>query len=338
MSDTQAPPPEMQLLPMVMGRWVSQSLSVAARLNVADLLADGPKAIDAVASQAGANADALYRMLRALASVGVFSECGSKTFSNTPLSEVLRSDAPNSMRSIVMMLNDGWQLENWSKFGDCILTGQNAPQLSGKELFEQLGSDPAALQLFQDAMSDMSRGAGQAVAGSYDFSGIGTLADIAGGHGLLLTSILAANPAMKGMLFERPEVIEGAKTGPYLKGFESRVTLAVGSFFDAVPEGAGAYMMKHILHDWSDELCQTILLNIRKVIPANGRLLLVEFVVPEGNTPHPSKWIDLEMMVNPGGRERTAAEWETLLASTGFQMTRILPTPGPFSIVEGVPA
>jgi hypothetical protein len=242
------------------------------------------------------------------------------------------------MRRIAMMFGDGWQWDTWARLGDCIATGKNAPGLMGIDLFDLLASNASFLETFQGAMSDMSRGASKAVLASYDFAGISTLADIAGGHGLLLTDILRANPALKGMLFERAEVIEGAKAGAYVKGLEQRMTLTVGDFFQSVPAGADAYMMKHILHDWTDELCTKILRNIRAVIPATGRLLLVEAVVPPGNEPHPAKWVDLEMLVNPGGKERTAEQWRDLLAAGGFELTRIVPTPSLFSVVEGKPA
>jgi O-methyltransferase domain/Dimerisation domain len=330
-------PPDANILQLALGRWVSQSLSVAARLGVADLLAAGPLPAVDLAAQTGSHAGALYRILRALASLGVFTESAPGTFANTATSEALCSDAPNSMRQIVMMFNDPWQLNNWSHLGECVQTGTCAPDLAGVNLFDQIGNNPDALATFQGAMSDMSRGASGAVLASYDFTGIGTLADIAGGHGLLLTDILRANPALKGLLFERAEVIQGAKTGPYLKDMESRVTLASGDFFAAVPAGADAYMMKHILHDWSDELCLKILRNIRSVVPATGKLLLVEAVIPPGDASHPGKWIDIEMLVNPGGKERTAEEWAVLLASGGFRLNRIVPTPSLFSVVEGLP-
>ena len=331
-------PPDVQILQLAMGRWVSQSLSVAARLCIADLLASGPVSSTDLAIKTGSHPEALYRILRALASVGVFTESPAKIFANTPASEALRSDSPTSMRNIAMMFNDGWEYDNWSHLAECVATGKSAPELSGVDLFAQLGTQPEYLATFQAAMSDMSRGASAAVLASYDFSGITTLADIAGGHGLLLTDILRASPMLKGMLFERPEVIQGAQAGPCLKGLESRVRTETGDFFTSVPAGADAYIMKHILHDWNDELCQKILRNIRAVIPATGRLLLVESVIPPGNDPHPGKWIDLEMLVNPGGKERTAEEWAALLASGGFRLNRIVPTPSLFSVVEGVPA
>ncbi len=331
-------PPEAALLQLVLGRWVSQSVTVAARLNIAELVASGPRTAADLAAATNTNADALYRILRALASVGVFVETAPHTFANTPVSEALRPEAPNSMRNIALMLNDPWQLVNWGHLGECVATGKSAPDIQGTDLFARIGADPAALATFQGAMSDMSRGASGAVLSSYDFAGIQTLADVGGGHGTLLSEFMRPNPSMKGMLYERPEVIRGAKEGPYLKGLEPRMTLAEGDFFESVPAGADAYMMKHILHDWSDELSLKILRNIRAVIPANGKLILVEAVIPEGNEPHPGKWVDLEMLVNPGGKERTAAEWTKLLADGGFQLARIVPTPSLFSVVEGVPA
>jgi hypothetical protein len=331
-------PPDAALMHVALGRWMSQTLSVAARLGIADLLAAGALSSDALAAKTATHPESLYRILRALASAGIFTETTPGTFANTAIGETLRSDAPNSMRQIAIMFNDPWQLQNWAELGRSVATGSCAPDLRGVNLFDQIGSDSEALATFQGAMSDLSRGASKAVLASYDFNGISTLADIAGGHGLLLTDIMRANPAMKGMLFERPEVLKGAQAGPYVKGLEDRLSLSSGDFFANVPAGADSYMMKHILHDWSDELSAKILRNIRSVIPATGRLLLVEAVVPPGNDFHPSKWIDIEMLVNPGGKERTAPQWETLLAQSGFRLSRIVPTPSLFSVVEGLPA
>lgn len=331
-------PPDASILQLAMGRWISQSLSVAARVNVADLIGDGEKSADELASATGSNRGALYRVLRALASVGVFRETSSGTFANTDVSSALRTDSPNSMRNIAMMFNDPWQFDNWGRLGDCVATGKSGPELNGVGLFDQIGGNPEALKVFQGAMSDMSRGASKAVLASYDFSGVSTLADIAGGHGLLLTDIMRSRPGMKGILFDRPEVIKGAAAGSYVRGLEDALTLVPGDFFESVPSGADAYMMKHILHDWSDDLSVKILANIRKVVPTDGKLLLVEAVIPPGNDPHPAKWIDIEMLVNPGGLERTAEEWTAVLAGGGFRVTRIISTPSLFSIVEAAPA
>jgi hypothetical protein len=323
---------------LAMGRWVSQGIAAAATLGIADLLADGPLSAEELATKTGTLPETLYRLLRALSSVGVFTETAPGTFASTPIGDVLRSAAPNSMRNMAMMLNDPWQLYNWSHLVDCLRSGKAAMAGEREDLFSYFTEHPEELQTFQAAMSDMSRGASRGVLSAYDFSGIHVLADIAGGHGLLLTDVLRANPHLKGILFERAEVIEGARSGPYIAGLESRVTLASGDFFESVAAGADAYMMKHILHDWMDVDALRILKNIRAVIPSGGRLLLVESVVPAGNEPHPAKWIDIEMLVSPGGKERTSGEWTTLLAEGGFRLSRIIPTPSLFCVIEASPA
>ena len=272
-------PPEAMLLQHVLGRWVSQTLTAAARLGIADLLESGPQTVASMAAAKQVHPETLHRILRALASVGVFTETAEGTFANTPVSDALRTNAPNTMRNMAMMVNDPWQFVNWGLLDACVRTGKSAPEIGGFNLFDQIGGNPDALAVFQGAMSDMSRGASKAVLASYDFAGISTLADIAGGHGVLLTDFLRANPGMKGILFDRPEVIKGANAGPFVKGLEDRLTLHDGDFFVSVPAGADAYMMKHILHDWSDELSAKILQTIRKQMPASGKLLLVEAVV-----------------------------------------------------------
>jgi hypothetical protein len=208
----------------------------------------------------------------------------------------------------------------------------------GAEVFDYFAKNPEQAAVFNRAMTDMSMATAPAVVEGYDFSGTGTLADIAGGHGYLLAQILKANPKMKGVLFDMPQVIAGAGELLEREGVAERVEKVAGDFFTSVPAGADAYIMKHIIHDWDDARARKILRNIRSVMPASGKVLIVETVVPEGNEPHYSKLLDLEMLASPGGIERTPAEYSELLAAAGLRLSRIVPTPSPFSIVEAVRA
>ena len=331
----QSLPPEAVLSQMVLGSFVAQALGVAAKLGIADLLAEKPQTVAALASATQTHERSLYRLLRTLASVGVFAETAPKVFSLTPLSAPLRADAPASMRDVVIFMNDEW---HWRVYGNMLYsvqTGKSAwGYTHGAEVFEYFQANPEQSEIFNRAMTSFTRTAGPAVAAAYDFSGVKRLADIAGGHGLLLSSILKAHTHLTGLLFDLPHVLAGAPALLEAEGVADRVELATGDFFAAVPAGADAYIMKHIIHDWDDERASTILRNIARVLPAGGRVLLVEMVIPAGDEPHLGKVIDMEMLVSPGGIERTEEEYRELLAGAGLRLTRIVPTQSPFSVVE----
>lgn len=230
---------------------------------------------------------------------------------------------------------------HWSVWGDAIYsvrTGKPAwGHVHGAEVFDYFPAHPEAAQIFNNAMTDMSMGIAAPVVEAYDFSGIETLADIAGGHGYLLSQILKANPQINGILFDMPEVIKGASALLEKEGVAEKVETVAGDFFKSIPS-ADAYIMKHIIHDWDDERCVTILKNIHAAIKGDGKVLIVEAIVPEGNEPHYSKLLDLEMLISPGGLERTAEEYNELVKRAGFQLARIVPTKSPFSIIEAVKA
>ncbi|HEY0174020.1 MAG TPA: methyltransferase [Pyrinomonadaceae bacterium] len=328
------PPPEAVLTQMAFGTLLTQALHVAAKLGVADLLAGGPRPVSELAGATATHERSLYRVLRSLAGAGVFRETGEKVFGLTPLGELLRSDAPGSMRNGLIFMGEQWHLQVWSNMMHSVRTGRPAwGHTHGSEVFEYFAANPEHAEIFNGAMTDMSVVTAPAVVEAYDFSGFGTLADIAGGHGYLLSQILKATPGLSGILFDVPQVIEGAGALLGREGVSGRVERVAGDFFASVPR-ADAYIMKHIIHDWDDERAAAILRNINTAMGPGGRVLIVETIVPDGDGPHYSKLLDLEMLTSPGGAERTAGEYAALLASAGLRLSRIIPTRSPFSIVE----
>jgi len=331
-------PPQAIILQMAMGPLVSQALGVAARLGIPDLLAAGEKHVDDIAAETGTHAPSIYRILRTLASAGVFAETSPKSFINTLVSEALRSDVPGSMRNIMIFMAEPWHTLAWGNMMHSARTGETAWKATyGEEVFDWLANHPAESEIFNAAMTDMSGFAGPAVAEAYDFSSIDTLADIAGGHGFLLSQILKANPNVKGILFDLEHVIAGAGDMLERHGVADRVQTASGDFFKEVPP-ADAYIMKHIIHDWDDERSIQIMRSIHKAMVGEGKLLLAEMVVPDGNEPHPSKVLDLEMLTLPGGLERTADEYAKLFEQAGFKLNQIVPTRSAFCVIEAVKA
>ena len=334
--EAQGPPPEAVLTQMAFGALLTQALYVAARLGIADLLAGGPRAVAELAAETETHERSLYRVLRSLAGAGVFAEVAPKTFGLTPLAEPLRADAPGSVRNGIIFMGEPWHFNVWSNMIHSVRTGEPAwGHAHGPEVFEYFAANPAHAEIFNSAMTDMSVVTAPVVVEAYDFSGFRRLADIAGGHGYLLSQILKANPGLSGVLFDVPPVVEGAAALLEREGVAGRVERVAGDFFAGVPR-ADAYVMKHIIHDWDDERASLILRNINAAMGEDGRVLIVETVVPEGNGPHYSKVLDLEMLTSPGGIERTAEEYAALLASAGLRLSRIVPTRSPFSIVEAV--
>ena len=336
---TQAMPPQLAVLQMASGYWVSQSIYVAAKLGIADLLKDSPKSCDELATATGTNTRSLYRILRALASLGVFAETEPNHFTLTPLAACLKSDVPNSVRAFVIMLGEE-HYRAWGEFRHSVQTGGSSfEHVYGMNVFEYLAQNPEPAKIFDESMTNGSVLESAAIAASYDFSSIYTLVDVAGGQGLLIASILKSNPTLKGVLFDQPYVIERAKPFIQAEGVLERCQLAGGNFFESVPEGGDAYILKHIIHDWDDERAIAILKQCHKIMPANGKVLVAEQVIPPGNEPFMGKLLDLNMLVmTPGGRERTEAEYRALFEKAGFKLTRIVPTQEEMSIIEGIRA
>jgi hypothetical protein len=320
------------------GAMLAQALGVAAELKIADTIGDGEKHVDELAASTGTHARSLFRVLRSLASLGVFSEKSTGVFVNTPTSHTLRADALGSMRDTVLFMAAPWHHNVFANMLHSVKTGESAwGETHGMQVFEWFGQHPEESELFNRCMTELSTGAAPPIVEAYDFSGIKTLADIAGGHGYLLSQILKANPDLRGILFDQEHVIAGARSLLEREGVADRVQTASGDFFKEVP-AADAYIMKHIIHDWSDELSMQIMKTIHSAMIGNGKLLLAEMVVPEGNEPHSSKILDLEMLVSPGGIERTESEYAELFQASGFRLNRVVPTRSPFSVIEGVKA
>lgn len=331
-------PPHAALLQMLTGKWLSSAISTVARFGIADLLAAGPKPVNELAASSQTLEDPLRRLLRALAGVGVFTELEDGRFANTPLSEPLRSNASPGIRNMAIMMLDDWHVRAWGQLPWCVETGKPAPfKLYGKHGWEAMADYPDQAQNFNRAMTDMSSSQAPAVAASYDFSGIGTLLDAGGGLGFLLASILAANPHLQGILLDQPSVIDQAKSAGILAPYQDRCQIQAGSFFEALPP-TDAVIMKAILHDWDDADALRILNRCREALRPGGRILIVDHVLPGRNEPGFAKFLDIEMLVAAGGRERSTEEWTRLFTSAGFRLTRIIPTPAPIAILEGVPA
>jgi hypothetical protein len=330
--------PEAQLSQLIYGYRISQTIGVAAELGIADFLANGPKSSTELAQATGSQPRALYRLLRALASVGVFTEVEPERFGLTPMAEALQTDAPGSQRGMARHSASDSNWRAWGQCGHSVRSGQSAfEHVHGMEVWDYREQHPEANAIFNAAMTSGSALQADAIAAAYDFSGFGTLMDVAGGHGLLLTTILSANPTLRGILAEQPHVIASARPIVEQSGVADRCTVVEVDFFDSVPSSADAYIMKFIIHDWDDARALTILKNCRAAMGPNGTLLLAEFVIPLGDTPSPGKFMDVNMMVGTGGEERTEAEFHALFEAAGFRLTRIVPTRSPLSVIEGKP-
>jgi hypothetical protein len=323
-----------QLDGMITGYWVSQAIYAAAKFGIADHLQDGPRSVEDLAGATSTNADALYRLLRALASRGIFLEVAPRQFSLTPLAELLRSDVPGSKRALSLMSGDE-QFRAWAEIEYSIRTGRIAfDKVFGKPIFDYLGEHPDKARIFDAAMVGIHGRESGAILDAYDLSGVGVLADIGGGNGSQITGILQKHKGMKGILFDLPHVIERARETIASAGLSDRCRLVAGSFFDSVPEGADVYMMRHIIHDWDDEKSLTILRNCHRAMSAGARLLVVESVIPSGNEPFGGKFLDLVMLLIPGGKERTEEEYRALFGQAGFELTRVVPTSTEISVIE----
>lgn len=333
----QKPAPRQQLLGMITSYWVAMAIHVAAKLKLADLVNAGPKTAHDLAQLTQTQPQPLYRLLRALASVEIFAEDAQGRFGMTPIAECLL-DVHGSQRAVALMMGDE-HYASWGELLYSVQTGKPAfDHIYGKPIFNWLSEHPEEAKIFDAAMTGFHGSETQAMIEAYDYTGINTLVDIGGGNGTVLIEVLKKNPVMKGVLYDLPGVIERAKSNLATAGVASRCQTIAGSFFESAPPGGDAYQMRHIIHDWTDEQCHTILSHVRKVIPKTGRLLVIEMVIKPGNVPQPAKWLDLNMMVIPGGRERTEAEYRDMYAKAGFTLTRIVPTPTEVSVIEGKPA
>ena len=324
---------------LAIGYWVARLIHVAAKLRLADLLRKGSRTLEDLSKAAGVQPEPLYRILRALASVGIFTETKGRRFKLTPLATTLQTGVSGSMHAWALMINDNWAWDSWKELLYGVKTGE-VPFLKahGVPIFEYLEKHPEDLEVFGESMTSISQIENPAVAAAYKFSGIRTLVDVAGGHGSLLATILKANPRLQAVLFDRGPVIARAESDRHVtaKGITERCRLESGDFFEAVPKGGDAYLMKYILHDWNDEACIKILTNCRTAMNEKGKVLVVDNVIAPGNDPSWGKLLDIQMLII-GGRERTKQEFAALFAAAGLKLTRVIPTKCSLSIVEGIP-
>ena len=330
----------LKMVGMISGFWVSRVVYIAAKLGLADILKDGAKTAQEVAEETNTHAPSLYRVMRALAGAGVLAEDEEKRFSLTPLGATLRSDAPVSLRALATSELGEVHYPSWGALLHTVKTGERAfDHVFGTDCWDYFGKHPEYARIFNQSMTEVSRIVAPAVARAYDFSPFKKIVDLGGGHGSLMTAILKANPELKGVVMDAPQVVAGAKERIEAEGLAERCEAVAGNFFEAVPEGADAYIMKHIIHDWDDAEAIAILKNCRKALKDGGKVILVEAVIPKSNeAPSMATFGDLVMMLIPGGRERTAEEFAAIFAAAGFRMERIIPTESPMSVIEAVAA
>ena len=334
-----SPAGPLQLLRMTNGLLVHQALYAAAALRLADLLGGNDRRISDIATQIAVDEHALYRLMRFLASNGVFQETSPRTFANTELSRFLRSDVPGSVRSFMVFRGSELFFAPFGEIIHSIQTGQPAREkMYGANVFDYLKTHPELAGAFDDGMTSLSQIVAPEIAKAYDFAAWDSLMDVGGGNGVLLASILRAHSTIRGVLADLPHVVERASERGFLGGdLQLRSYVQGCDFFKEVPAGCRAYLMKQVIHDWDDERARRILTNCRRAIPKDGVLLLIEYIVPEGNSWSVAKAADVAMMVLTGGRERTVDEYRELLASTGFGVNRVLPVTGDFNIIESLP-
>jgi O-methyltransferase domain len=331
-----------RLRSMIFGPWVAASLHTVAELRIADLLAREPRSAEELATAAGVRPDLLQRVLRMLVAHGVFAERADGHFEQNELSGLLREDATGSLRPSALLHGSSARWVLWPQMLHTLRTGETAfSKVHGMEVFDYLASHEDDARLFNSMMSQSSATLAAEIVAGYDFGRFQTIVDVGGGHGFLIASLLEAVPKARGVLFDLPEVIEGAHAALAARGLADRCALVGGSFFDAVPPGGDGYIMKWILHDWDDAACDRVLRNIRSVIPPSGRLVVVDRLLPERVTDDVSVRVhllaDLTMLMTHKGRERTEKEFRKAFEQTGFALASVRTTATGYGILEGVP-
>lgn len=336
---TQSRPYEV-LFQMLVGKWITQALGTVVELGVPELLAKGPRRCSDIAREAGVSEDGIYRLLRALASVGLFAESADRRFKLTGMGKLLRNDHPQSLAGMARFIAHDSTWRPWGQLGYSVKTGLPAfDHVFNVPIFKYFSQNPEAAEVFDNAMTSISATEARATTDAYDFKGIKILMDVAGGHGLLLANILRRHKTMRAVLFDLPHVAVGASETFARAGITDRVRIESGDFFKELPSGADAIIMKHILHDWDDDSATRILQACHRALGQRGKVLIVDPIVPAGNAPHYGKLLDLEMLVlTPRGRERTKGEFVKLLSGAGFRLSRVIQTESPFSIIEAVKA
>lgn len=333
---TEVLPPEAQLVEILISQVTSRLIHLVAALKVPDYLAEQSKTAEELASLTGTYPPALYRVMRTLASLGFFTEDKEHRFALLPLGAVLKSGT--SSHAAALILGGDLVTRSLDHILYSVQTGKTGFEHSfGMPLFDWLAANPAQAALFNETMIGTHGMEPPAIAAAYDFSAFQTIADVGGSTGNLLGTILSRHPGPRGILFDLPHVVREAPALIQQRGLADRIRIEAGSFFEGVPAGADAYILSHIIHDWNEKQCLTILGHCRRAMSSGGHLLLVEMVLPEGDTPHPGKMLDIAMLTIPGGEERTPSQYGALLDKAGFRMTRVVPTASPVSIVEAVP-
>lgn len=326
-----------ELINLIAGNWISRAIFAAAKLGIADQLTHGPCSVEMLSKKVDTHEKSLYRLMRALASVGIFEETEPNNFGMTPKAELLRSDHPASLQSLAVLWGD-LEYSAWGDIVYSINTGQCAfKHQTGVPFFDFLQENEEAAQTFNLAMTSASKLIPSAIVKAYNFSEFSKIVEIGASHGALISAILRDYPLLKGVLFDLPVVAQSAAQHSQVVDIVSRCEVVAGDFFESVPSGGDVYVLSMIIHDWDDEQSICILKNCREAIKPNGKLLLVETVIESGNTPHFGKWLDLHMLVMHGGCERTEVEYRRLLRTAGFELTQIIPTRTPRSIIEAVP-
>lgn len=331
-------PPHVRLIQMGRAFVVSRTVYAAAKLSLADHLASGPKSAAELAGSMKVHASSLHRLMRTLASLGVLTEQAQQRFALTRLGEALKTGAPGSARSAVIYAGSPWAQGGWDNLVYSVETGKPGfDKANGMPVFDYLAEHPEAASLFSEMMVGMHGLETPAIAKAYDFSAFETIVDVGGATGNLLAAILSKHASPLGILFDRPHVVADAPALLAAQGVSDRVKIENGDFFKSVPAGADAYILSHIIHDWNEDQCLAILGSVRDAVKPTSRLLIVEMVLAAGDAPHPGKLLDMTMLSQLGGQERTSEEYEVLLRKAGFRFTRLVETNSPASIMEAVP-
>ncbi len=344
---TEATPPSALPAPLLLhymatGHYLSRALFLAAKLGIADQLKDGPRHYGEVAKATETHAPSLNRVMRLLASQGVLEEQEHGKFALTPIGELLRRDAPGSMRASVMLFAGVGIQDSWKELEYCVQTGEPAFRRTspGADAFSSIAQNPEQAAIFDEAMATFAPMTSAAVAAAYDFSTFGKVADIGGGNGALLIGILNANPGVRGIVFDLPHAADKARSKIAAAGLESRCQVVGGDFFKEVPPGADAYMLKHVIHDWDDSKALAILRNCHRAMSTDGKLLIVEGIYParidQSLVSRGAAGNDVNMLVCTGGRQRSETEFRSLYDRAGFKLVKIVPTPARVNVIEGV--
>ncbi|MEU9213812.1 methyltransferase [Streptomyces sp. NPDC048415] len=326
------------LLDLIQGAVITQAISVAAKLGIADVLADGPLSVEDIAKRVGSDAKATHRILRALSGHGVFAVRPDGRFEHTPLSDKLRDDAPDSVRGFALLMSQPLLWEEWGHLFSTVETGEpNLPKLRGMGALDFFHATPEYASVFFHAFGQLSESETDPILAAYDFSQFHTVVDVIAGRGNLLAGILKQAPNVKGVLYDSEVATVDSPALFEAAGVADRLTIEHGGYLGKLPSGADAYVFKHIIHDFSEADAVTALRNAREAIGPDGKLLVIEYVLPENNEHHLGHTIDLWLMLMLGAQDRTLAQYTELFAKAGFKVTRAVPTTAPISIIEAIP-